>query len=31
MVDALNTYDMMKYDHIIVDEKLFEPKILGVI
>jgi large subunit ribosomal protein L4 len=31
IVDALNTYDMMKYDHIIVDEKLFEPKILGVI
>lgn len=27
--DALNTYDLLKYDHILVDEKLFESKILG--
>lgn len=26
---ALNTYDLLKYDHILVDEKLFESKILG--
>jgi len=28
---AINVYDILNFDHILVDDKIFESKILGVI